>query len=295
MMTGSIQHLRFLAIIGIVLLVHSTAFTRRGTLLNIQHRLGHLHMPRIQTRYASASGKDIRDFRSKTFSPIPTVTSRAIEVDDARYSNNDASHVSTLKIKGQVVEDFRTGSASRHTVDNSVVDHSSAAAASPSPTFYTSFQSIPYTNDASYPGGKHYQLEELEDSETSTTDIFLNTDNTINVGETNGPLFLSAYGAWTTRNTNLPMPTGTRGGTQFEMQLTRKYQTGKEGTHDTDIGEFDYEVKRTFRGEMTLVGGTVLAVNGEILDVDETLGDRRVGFFNMIDTTEARKQDSVDQ
>ncbi|KAL7489049.1 hypothetical protein ACHAW6_014632 [Cyclotella cf. meneghiniana] len=279
---------------GLMLLVQSKAFTRDGSLLNVYHSLGRLTAPRVQPRLASASGKDIRDFRSKSFSPIRTVTSRRNDLDDNRYSNNASSHVSTLYGQGQVVEDFRVGSAARHTVDKSIAAHSPVSAATTRTTSYTSFQSIPDTNDVSYPGGKHYQLEELEDSETCTTDIFLNTDNTVIVGETNGPLFLSASGAWATAITNSPMVSDNKGSKKFEMELTRKYLTGKEGTHDTDIGEFEYDVKRTFRGEVTLVGGTVLAMNGEILDVDETFGDRRVGFFNMIDTTEARKKDSVD-
>ena len=36
---------------------------------------------------------------------------------------------------------------------------------------------------------------------------------------------------------------------------------------------------------MSPSSGSLIAVNGEILDIDEIFGDRRVGFFNMIDTT----------
>jgi hypothetical protein len=42
------------------------------------------------------------------------------------------------------------------------------------------------------------------------------------------------------------------------------------------------------------VGASVFAMTGDILDVDEIFGDRRVGFFNMIDTTEERESNSMD-
>jgi hypothetical protein len=55
----------------------------------------------------------------------------------------------------------------------------------------------------------------------------------------------------------------------------------------TDMGEFEFDVVRTFTGEMTMVGASA-AVQGGIHSSDEILGDQEVGFFNMIDTTDAR-------
>jgi len=81
----------------------------------------------------------------------------------------------------------------------------------------------------------------------------------------------------------------------FSMSLRRKYISGNKGKDTMDVGEFEYEVERSYMGEITLVGGTLLAMNGEIYDVDEIFGERKVGFFNMIDTTEARKNDSVEK
>ena len=50
------------------------------------------------------------------------------------------------------------------------------------------------------------------------------------------------------------------------MNLTRKYQGGQEqkanASKGTYIGEFPYDVQRTLRGEVTLVGGSHLAVDG---------------------------------
>ena len=73
------------------------------------------------------------------------------------------------------------------------------------------------------------------------------------------------------------------------MKLARTFISGSDNEKNTNIGEFNYSVERTYVGNIQLVGGSLLAVNGEILDIDEIFGDRRVGFFNMLDTTEERK------
>lgn len=51
-------------------------------------------------------------------------------------------------------------------------------------------------------GDKHFQLEELEDSEKSTTDIILNIDYTVTVGRTDGPLLSSSHGTWSDTDGN---------------------------------------------------------------------------------------------
>ena len=196
-----------------------------------------------------------------------------------RYETTVGSYgaVAATASKGHALQDFRGGSASTHTVAESYNPPTGSGApfapAAPATTY--AYESNLDVNDPAYPGNKHFQLEELEDAESCTTDIFLNSDNTLTVGETNGPRFLSGGGTWATSQGN------DNGNTSFEMILGRKYMTGKEGKQDTDIGEFEYDVEGTFRGELTLVGGTALAVNGEILDVDETFGDRRVSCYWM--------------
>ena len=44
--------------------------------------------------------------------------------------------------------------------------------------------------------GLHLQLEELEDAETSTTEVFLNDDFTVTLGETDGPRYIASEGTW---------------------------------------------------------------------------------------------------
>eukprot|EP00581_Thalassiosira_minuscula_P006153 CAMPEP_0183743060 /NCGR_PEP_ID=MMETSP0737-20130205/65022_1 /TAXON_ID=385413 /ORGANISM="Thalassiosira miniscula, Strain CCMP1093" /LENGTH=208 /DNA_ID=CAMNT_0025978663 /DNA_START=13 /DNA_END=639 /DNA_ORIENTATION=- len=146
-------------------------------------------------------------------------------------------------------------------------------------------------------GGRHFQLEELEDSEASTTDILLNNDRSVTLGSTNGPLYIASSGIWSEScqflHEDQENPDEFR--RSFEMKLARTFVTGDDNSQDaTDIGEFQYEVERTYVGECYLVGGSVFAMNGEILDVDEIFGERRVGFFNMIDTTEERENNAMD-
>ena len=52
------------------------------------------------------------------------------------------------------------------------------------------------------------------------------------------------------------------------------------------MGEFSYEIKRTFSGEMTKVGEAV-AITGKAI----TDSEQDVGFFNMIDATDERLGD----
>lgn len=130
---------------------------------------------------------------------------------------------------------------------------------------------------------RYFQLEELEDQEACTTELFLNRDATVTIGETNGPVFVSAKGTWEqTTNTD---------GSSFKMVLKRTYRAGKEKTAPTAMGEFQFEVERTFLGEMTRVGES-LAVSGTMHHLDEIFGDSEVGFFNLIDTTQERSSSS---
>ena len=137
-------------------------------------------------------------------------------------------------------------------------------------------------------GGRHFQLEELEDKEKSTTDILLNSDNTVTLGRTDGPFFSTSHGTWSESSGD-----NSQDKSVFEMKLSRTFVAGENSKDATDIGEFEYTVTRTFNGEATLVGGSLLAIEGVVLDKDEIFGSREVGFFNMVDTTAARYEDSV--
>lgn len=122
---------------------------------------------------------------------------------------------------------------------------------------------------------KYYQLEELEDADNCTTELFLKEDGTVDIGETDGPLFSKAVGNWEIQENN------------FAMTITKTFTTGNDRN---DMGEFTFDVERVFEGEMTVVGGTEVAINGKIFaeDIITDKHDKEVGFFNMIDGTEQR-------
>ena len=134
-------------------------------------------------------------------------------------------------------------------------------------------------------GGLYFQLEELEDCESSTTELLLNDDNTVTVGETDGPIYLEASGTWTTQQASSSSTMQ-----EFAMTVTRRYEAGKEATELTDVGTFEFNVERTFIGEITNIGANV-GVTGKIHMYDDILGDEEVGYFNMIDTTKERDMD----
>ena len=122
------------------------------------------------------------------------------------------------------------------------------------------------------PSEKHFQLEESEDADTSTTEVFLRRDRTVEVGKTDGPVFLDATGTWEHG------PDG-----HFKMNLKRTFQAGRGPLKAMDIGEFSYDVERSFTGDIGKVGQSV-AVSGSIHFQDDQRGDEKVGYFNLIDT-----------
>jgi hypothetical protein len=124
------------------------------------------------------------------------------------------------------------------------------------------------------PFNKYFNLQELEDKEQAVTEVLLNSDNTVTVGETDGPLFASAAGTWSSQ------------GDSFQMTLRRTYSAGSESSSSTDMGEFSFTVERTFTGTLYMVGAK-LAVEGSVHSVDEH-GDNEVGYFEMIDVTKER-------
>ena len=122
---------------------------------------------------------------------------------------------------------------------------------------------------------KYYQLEELEDADNCTTELFLKADGTVDIGETDGPLFTKAVGNWEIKEND------------FAMTITKTFVSGNE---KNDMGEFSFDVERVFTGEMTVVGGTEVAINGKIYaeDIITEKHEKEVGFFNMIDGTDLR-------
>jgi hypothetical protein len=77
------------------------------------------------------------------------------------------------------------------------------------------------------------------------------------------------------------------------MVLKRVYQGGEPPLKSTDVGEFKYEVKRSYEGELSHVGAEMAITGGKIHLFDDELGDEAVGFFNLLDTTSARPGGTV--
>jgi hypothetical protein len=107
---------------------------------------------------------------------------------------------------------------------------------------------------------KQYQLEEREDAECSTTELYLNTDRSIRFGETDGPLPTEVKGSWQV----------TPATDDFSMTISRTFGSGREGT---DMGEFAFTIVRNYVGEMTMVGECV-AITGVMRNQDDTLEDK---------------------
>ena len=84
----------------------------------------------------------------------------------------------------------------------------------------------------------------MEDRENSTTELFLTDNGLIEFGETDGPLWSEAEGRWHVEP----------GTDDFSMIIFRKFNTGSS---NTDMGEFSYEIGRTYTGTMTKVGESV--------------------------------------
>ena len=153
--------------------------------------------------------------------------------------------------------------------------------------------------------GIPFQLEEMEDADTCTSEVVLNADFTVTVGETDGPIYKEATGTWSA----IQVPnSGTddndhddselannvnkknNGMMAMSMTLVRHYQAGHEATESTDVGEFTFAVERNFIGTLTYVGDR-LAISGNMFIEDEIFGDDEIGYFNMIDTRPSEGDD----
>ena len=112
------------------------------------------------------------------------------------------------------------------------------------------------------------------------TEVYLNTDQTVTIGNTDGPQCTHGSGVWT-QNDDL---------TTFAMTISRRYGGGREALMTTDMGEFEFEVERNYVGEMIMIGDHV-GISGSMKidsDISNTVFSggvaKEVGFFSMIDT-----------
>jgi hypothetical protein len=119
----------------------------------------------------------------------------------------------------------------------------------------------------------YFQIEEMEDRDSSTTEVLLNRDETVGVLTTNGPPFVEASGKWRLKSD------GT-----FQMTLFRTYESGQERRESSDMGVFNFVTQRSFVGQLSKIGAKQ-GIEGAMLDGDWYATDRKVGFFEMIDTT----------
>ena len=126
--------------------------------------------------------------------------------------------------------------------------------------------------------GKYFQIEEMEDRDSCTTEVVLNPDSTVSTLETNGPLHKDATGSW-----ELDKITG-----DFTMILKRTYEAGRESKIPTDVGVFTFTTIRKFVGTLYNIG-IKQGIRGNIYDVTDIHDDNsdapKVGYFEMIDTT----------
>lgn len=118
----------------------------------------------------------------------------------------------------------------------------------------------------------------MEDKDNCTTELFLKEDRTIEFGDTDGPMWKEAVGVWQV------VP----GTDDFSMRISRTFSSGQP---NTDMGEFMFEVSRTYAGEMTMVGESV-GITG-VAYAKKPMGEemeQEVGYFNMIDGTVEREK-----
>mmetsp|Transcript_37232 Transcript_37232/g.90350 ORF Transcript_37232/g.90350 Transcript_37232/m.90350 type:complete len:248 (-) Transcript_37232:184-927(-) len=143
----------------------------------------------------------------------------------------------------------------------------------------------------------YFQLEEREDADVCVTEVFLKSDGSVDVLESDGPPCASATGTWTQQVSSTNPEFGrshTRG--SLEMTLKRSYSAGYSKRKASDMGKFGYDVVRTYKGDFAPVGDK-LGVSGKIFlpggesDTGRQGQEAEVGFFEMIDTTAARVGD----
>jgi hypothetical protein len=109
------------------------------------------------------------------------------------------------------------------------------------------------------------------------TELWLNEDGTLRMGKTNGPQVSKFWGIWTLLEGVSEKP--------FWMEILRAYKAGESHTGKNQVGEFSYEVKREFRGDISMVGESI-GIAGSIHGKDEAAKvDCEVGYFSLIDAS----------
>lgn len=126
---------------------------------------------------------------------------------------------------------------------------------------------------------KEFQLEEREDKDSSVTDVWLRADGSVDLRQTDGPPLESFKGSWMV---NEDLKGDAKGENAFKMTLVRQFAGGTH-TGANQAGEFMYNVKREFWGDISKTGD-VISVSGTIHGEDEAKKvDCEVGYFALID------------
>lgn len=129
---------------------------------------------------------------------------------------------------------------------------------------------------------KYFQLEEMEDKDKCVTQVFFAPDSTLTLMDTDGPAPNASSGEWEVSVDGA-----------IKMTINRTFSAGQPEIQSTDVGEFAYEVKRQYLGQAEKIGG-LTGFSGSIHRIDEEEPDAEVGYFELIDTTVAKKEDSGD-
>lgn len=114
----------------------------------------------------------------------------------------------------------------------------------------------------------------MEDEDKCITELKLNYDGTIWIGESDGPLCRHATGSWKQNDDG-----------SIDFKLVRTYRAGNDAREATGMGEFEYTVERQFTGSAAAVGSK-LSYQGVVHLIDDVLGDKEVGYFEMIDVSD---------
>mmetsp|Transcript_3127 Transcript_3127/g.3970 ORF Transcript_3127/g.3970 Transcript_3127/m.3970 type:complete len:216 (-) Transcript_3127:163-810(-) len=104
-----------------------------------------------------------------------------------------------------------------------------------------------------------FQLEEFEDQETSETTFHIESDGSVRMGGTTGPMFESA-------------------------DVSFKYDPANGSIEFDIVRHFDgYSVARSYLGNLEeFIGTTSLIFGGKIIVKDDIFGDMETGYFKMI-------------
>mmetsp|Transcript_44353 Transcript_44353/g.106853 ORF Transcript_44353/g.106853 Transcript_44353/m.106853 type:complete len:149 (+) Transcript_44353:207-653(+) len=139
-------------------------------------------------------------------------------------------------------------------------------------------QSMAFDEKVAILAGREFQLEEKEDKDVEQSRIWLNPDGTVTLQDTDGPQYTGYEGRWSMVNDG-------DGTNPFRMLLDRVYGGGMKPVGSTDIGEFDYTVRREFVGDLQMIGSTVNVEGVVHLLDDNGQKDFEVGYFALIDNS----------